>query len=110
VETDVGWYCVRTVFRFERSGPVTYEERLTLWQADGSSAAVALAEAEANEYAGSLEACAYTGLAQVYHAFEAPGHGAEVFSLMRESDLGTDAYLTAFFDTGRERQGGVSNG
>jgi len=30
--------------------------------------------------------------------------GAEVFSLLRESDLEPDAYLDAFFDTGTERQ------
>jgi len=36
----------------------------------------------------------------------APGHpssGAEVFSLVRDSELGTDEYLDSFFDTGTER-------
>ena len=31
-------------------------------------------------------------------------HGAEVFSLLRESSLQPGDYLEAFFDTGAERQ------
>jgi hypothetical protein len=98
------WYCVRTVFRFYREPTSTYEERLTLSSTEGFSAAIALAEAEASEYAGALEDCAYVGLAQAYELSEAPGHGAEVFSLMRDSRLTTDAYVSGFFDTGKERQ------
>ena len=30
--------------------------------------------------------------------------GTEVFSLLRDNDLDSDEYVTAFFDTGRERQ------
>jgi len=100
-----GWYCVRTVFQFLRGPTATFEERLTLWHANGFPAAVALAEAEAHEYAGSQDGCAYAGLAQAYQLLDAPGHGAEVFSLMRDSSLAVDAYLSAFFDTGSERQG-----
>ncbi|SCG64273.1 hypothetical protein GA0070213_10871 [Micromonospora humi] len=37
--------------------------------------------------------------------FDEWGHGAEVYSLMRDSDLPAGAYLTRFFDTGDERQG-----
>lgn len=107
VKIGTGWYCVRTVFRLSRDATVTYEERLTLWQARGSSSAVALAEIEANDYTDSLEGCTYTGLAQAYQLFEAPHHGAEVFSLMRDSELAPDSYLTTFFDTGRERQGAI---
>lgn len=101
------WYCVRTLFHFRRESTATYEERLTLWLATGFSAAVALAEAEAYEYADSVDDCAYVGLAQAYELSEAPGHGTEVFSLMRDSGLATDAYVSAFFDTGSERQGDV---
>jgi hypothetical protein len=39
-----------------------------------------------------------------------PEHAAEVFSLMRDSDLATDAYLDRFFDTGDERQGRSTGG
>ncbi len=108
-ERSVGpsWYCVRTVFRFERAPTATYEG-LTLWWAIGFPAAVALAEAEAYEDADSLAGCAYVGLAQAHELSEAPGHGTEVFSLMRDSSMSADAYVSAFFDTGGERQGDVS--
>jgi hypothetical protein len=109
-ERHVGptWYCVRTVFRFHRPPITTYEERLTLWSATGFPAAIASAEEEAHAYADSLDDCAYVGLAQAYELTEAPGHGAEVFSLMRDSTLTADAYVNAFFDTGDERQGDSS--
>ena len=34
-----------------------------------------------------------------------PSEAAEVFSLMRDSNLEPDAYVDRFFNTGRERQG-----
>lgn len=46
----------------------------------------------------------YLGLAQAYRLADEPGDGAEVFSLVRKSDLDDKAYLDAFFDTGTERQ------
>jgi hypothetical protein len=36
--------------------------------------------------------------------FGEPVDGAEVFSLMRDSQLAPAEYLDAFFDTGSERQ------
>jgi hypothetical protein len=36
---------------------------------------------------------------------ESPGYGTEVFSLMRDSVLEPNAYLSTFFETGTERQG-----
>jgi hypothetical protein len=50
----------------------------------------------------------FGGLVQAYRLFDEPGHGAEVFSLVRKSGLEPQAYLTGFFDTGQERQGGIS--
>lgn len=32
------------------------------------------------------------------------GHGVEVFSLMRDSDLASEDYISRFFDTGAEHQ------
>jgi hypothetical protein len=98
---------VRTVYRFDREPP-TYEERITLWRSGGFADAVALAEQDAHEYAGLFADCAYVGLAQAYGLAEEPGHGAEIFSLMRDSDLPADTYLNTFFDTGGERQGTVT--
>ena len=107
---EAEWYCVRTVFRFHfpENQAATYEERLTLWQVGDFPAAIALAEEEAHEYAGDFDNCTYIGFAQAYALAETPGHGAEVFSLMRDSKLTDDAYLNSFFDTGDERQGGDS--
>ncbi len=81
----------------------TFEERITLWYAESMADAVALAEAEARDYAVTMGA-EYTGLAQGFALVDEPGHGTEVFSLMRDSDLVADAYLDIFFDTGDERQ------
>jgi hypothetical protein len=51
----------------------------------------------------------YIGLAQCYALTDEPGHAAEIFSLMRDSDLTARAYLDRFFDTGDERQGQLDN-
>jgi hypothetical protein len=98
------WFSVRCLFGHDIAGSNTYEERVTLWRAASFEEAVAEAEAEANEYA-ELVGCHYLGLAQSYQLVDLPGHGAEVYSLMRDSDLPADDYLTAFFDTGSEHQG-----
>jgi hypothetical protein len=98
------WFSVRCILRFAERSPATFEERITLWRAADFDQALSLAEAEAREYADLFGDCAYAGLAQAYALVEAPGHGTEVFSLMRDSALEPEAYLTRFFDTGRERQ------
>ncbi|MFC0006490.1 hypothetical protein [Micromonospora siamensis] len=101
------WYAVRCVFRGGDEAPFVYEERLTLWRAGSFDEAIALAEAEAEaaEYTEDIS-FQYAGLAQAYRLVEPPGHGTEVYSLMRDSDLPPEEYLTRFFDTGEERQGG----
>ena len=81
-----------------------FEERITIWKATSFDAAIALAEREAKSYAREGE-CKYLGLAQAYWMFAGSlKSGAEVFSLMRESDYAQKRYLCAFFDTGKERQ------
>ena len=100
-----GWYAVRCVFRDPAIS--SYEERITLWRAEGHDEAIAKAEEEARDYAGMLD-MSYLGLAQSYELADVPGEeGAEVFSLFRDSELPPKQYLDAFFDTGRERQGGA---
>ncbi|MFD0689996.1 hypothetical protein [Actinomadura fibrosa] len=98
-----GWFGVRCLFRDADAG--LYEERITLWQARDHQEAIRLAEREAVDYAGALEGVTFIGLSQSFSLEAAPGHGSEVFSLMRESELSEDDYLTRFFDTGSERQG-----
>jgi len=100
------WYGVRCVFQH---GPVDahatwFEERITVWRAASSAQAVTLATAEAAGYAAGLDDVVALDLVQAYALPEPPGHGAEVFSLIRESGLPVAGYLERFFDTGRERQ------
>ncbi|MEV0399966.1 hypothetical protein [Actinoallomurus sp. NPDC050550] len=98
-----GWFGVRCVFLDANNG--IYEERVTLWRAAGFAEAIALAEAEALEYAAIFDNVRYLELAQAYSiGEEEPGHGSEVFSLMRDSDLGEEEYLDRFFVTGDERE------
>jgi hypothetical protein len=94
------------LFKLAIGASATYEERITLWRASSPDEAVALAETEAGEYAADV-AGEYVGLAQVYSICDQPVHGAELFSLLRESTLAPQAYLDAFFDTGDERQGAI---
>jgi hypothetical protein len=80
--TPDSWFSVRCVLRFPGGPRSTFEERVTLWLAPSMTHAVVLAEAEAGDYAGTVGG-EYTGLAQAYALVDEPGHGAEVFSLMR---------------------------
>jgi hypothetical protein len=104
-----GWVSVRCVFRTRHDVDHVYEERVTLWHTDDPDRAIEWAEAEAREYAAGLSGppgspTEYVGLAQAYLLADTPGHGAEVFSLMRTSDLAPDEYLDTHVDTGREHQ------
>jgi hypothetical protein len=106
VDSQQAWYSVRCLFKLASKASATYEERITLWRASSPDEAVASAEFEAGEYAADV-AGQYLGFAQVYSMYDEPVHGAELFSLLRESTLAPPAYLDAFFDTGDERQGAI---
>lgn len=101
-----GWTAVRCIFRSTTAadGAQIYEERVTIWHEADVDRAIEAAEREADTYAADIDA-EFVGLAQAYILTDQPGHGAEVFSLMRDSDLDPDAYVDRFFDTGTERQG-----
>ncbi len=100
----LGWYSVRMIFEHSPGG---YEERVTLWRAHSPERAIERAVGEANDYCRDTGAI-YCGLAQSFQLFDEPHDGAEVFSLIRESDLGAADYLDGFFDTGTERQRVIS--
>jgi hypothetical protein len=99
---DQSWFTVRCILHHSDRG--AYEERITLWRAATFDDAIAHAEREARDYASDLETAEYTGLAQAYHLYDQPNDGAEVFSLVRDSQLPREDYLDTFFDTGSERQ------
>ena len=106
---------MRCVFRTRFGDQQVYEERITLWHERDMDRAIGLAEAEAQEYVRSGASqpegadpadeapTEYLGMAQAYLLDDEPGHGAEVFSLMRTSPLEPMTYLDTFFDTGQER-------
>jgi hypothetical protein len=98
------WYAARCIFCDERSGTLkTYEERVILLWAESEEQAIRLAEEEAQEYAAGSPGCSYTGFLDLFHLFdEEIGHRAEVFSLMRSSDLNQNDYLNRYYDTGSE--------
>lgn len=102
----MGWYGVRSVYRFEAAvdGHDVYEERVVLFEADDFDAAIAKAEEEATAYVAALEHGEVLPLFQSYAVSDDVGEGAELFSLMRTSELEPDDYLDHFFDTGHERQ------
>jgi len=110
VETPkTDWFAVRCVFELSHddradSQMTSYEERVTLWQAQTFDHAIAEAEQEADSYARTV-ASRFLSFSQAYRLAETPGHGGEVFSLIRDSRLAPGDYVTAFFDTGDEHQG-----
>jgi hypothetical protein len=104
------WFSVRCVFEIQpanhQAGELrTYEERVTLWQADSLDDAIALAEEEAQQYERRFDVHdRYLGLAQAFEIADEPGHGVEIFSLLRDSELSPATYLDTYFDTGTEYQ------
>jgi hypothetical protein len=94
------WFGVRCVFR---GSDGLYEERVTIWEADDFDHAIQLAEEEAIIYSGNTT-LTFLGFAQAFRMTDPPQSGIEVFSLMRESKLEPDEYLSRFFDTGSERE------
>ncbi len=94
---DQPWYAVRCIFRHPLK---TYEERITLWRATSFEDALERAETEAEAYAKENE-LEYTGYAQAFHLFAgAVEPGAEVYSMLRTSDLDPEEFVARFFDDG----------
>ena len=115
MQTEQPWYSVKCVFQHDnlaqREGEVMYEERIVVFKADNFEEAIALGEAEAREYAGEDGTIHYTGFISAYHLFELElASGAEVYSLMRTSNLAPDAFLDRYHDDGSERMQHVADG
>jgi hypothetical protein len=98
------FFSTRCVFRWIGHEGQPYEERITLWQAQSLDEAIALGEKEAVRYAKEW-GYEYAGFCQAFEILgEEVSSGAEVFSLLRDSDLTPEEYVSRFFDTGKERQ------
>jgi hypothetical protein len=97
------WFGVRCVFVWSGWEGRPFEERITLWRAQSLDQAIELAEREAEEYA-EANGSEYLHFSQAYAITEGSeiGSGTEVFSLLRDSDLAPDEYLSTFFSTGGE--------
>lgn len=101
----VSWFGVRSVFRHRLLG--VYEERVTIWNARSVDEAIERAEAEAIEYCSHLHEVEYVRFSEAYRFDGVPEDGAEVFSLMRESNRPPEEYVRRFFGTGEERTGSL---
>lgn len=119
------WFAVRHIIEagpVDQAGVHSYEERITIWRAAKFDAAYALALGEAQLAASYLKEGAVLDLFHVFRLFDDPSygantpsetsneasaftaaHGAEVFSLIRDSELSPRDYLDQFFDTGWEQ-------
>jgi hypothetical protein len=111
--SDSGWYAVRCVFQLAAGaapgppdpipGRSVYQERITLWRAASADEAIERGEEEAQRYEAG-NAAEYLGIAQSYRLVDELAEGAEVFALVRTSELESDPYLDTYFDTGDEYQ------
>ncbi|MBI1346623.1 DUF4288 domain-containing protein [bacterium] len=102
------WYSARCVFLLQ---PISqdhsehlYEERVVLLRAETFDEAFEKAEKEAKDYiAGDPKSRVL--FVEVYHLFERKiGDKVEIFSLIRDSPLSPQDYVSQFFDTGKEHR------
>ena len=98
------WCGVRCVFLLDGG---MYEERIVTVKADGLDDAIRRGERDGAEYARD-RGVEQLGLVQAFSMHDDLADGAEVFSLVRQSSLEQETYLTRLFDTGTERQRGVN--
>lgn len=100
---EPGWYSVRCVFRWKDWEGEPFEERITLWRARSLEHAIGLAEAEAVSYADA-NGVEHIEFSQAYALADDSdiGDGAEIFSLIRDSELSPEDYIDTFFATGGE--------
>lgn len=102
---------VRAVVKFQRSArSYLYEERITIWHARDFDDAIERAAAETNDYIKDIDGVD-TDFYQAYEIYPLVGDipdGAEVFSLMRDSELDTDSYIARYFSTGEEHEGHIA--
>ncbi len=100
------WYGVRTLYLHpfsDENGLPIYEERIVIFHALDENEAIALAEAEAEQYAAAND-CTVLEYIMCFHLTAAElVNAVEVFSLMRGSALEAREYIDRHFDTSSER-------
>jgi hypothetical protein len=102
------WYGVKSLYEVQNNTVTSpshlYEERIVVLRARSFNEAIIEAEKEAKRYAGEESGITYLEYVNVFKlTSEEIQDKTEVFSLMRESELGPDKYIDRYFDTGKER-------
>jgi hypothetical protein len=99
-DPDSYWFAVRLVVLHEESH---YEETITIWKSPDAETAMERARRMAEDVSSTVGGRTLP-FAQSFRLAHVPGDGAEVFSLIRESNLSPDEYLKTFFWTGHENE------
>jgi hypothetical protein len=102
------WYGAKTLYQIHSNTVEKlnklYEERVIVLKASSFDDAIAEAEEEAKRYANDVSGITFLGYVNIFKLFsENIIDKTEVFSLMRESNLGPNKYIDRYFDTGKER-------
>lgn len=100
------WFTTKTIFSIpnrEELGKFLYEERVLLWRASSFEEAFSLAANEAREYEEIVDGIRFLGRCDAYRIDDdLVGHGTELWSLQRGSNLDPYYYVKTFIDTSRE--------
>lgn len=103
--SEATWFGAKTLYRwpdsYSKAGSrgYAYEERVIILRARGADEAIQRAEQEALRYAAAAgDETEYLGAVDVFEMFDGVEDGAEVFSLLRSTPLGPEAFLTRYHD------------
>lgn len=103
--SEKSWYGVKLIYQLTGFAESAFEERVVIVRASQFDEAIARAEAMSFDYESTE--VVYLGYAMACHIADESGpslgEGAEVFSLIRTSNLSPERYLDHFHDTGAER-------
>ncbi|MCH6259323.1 DUF4288 domain-containing protein [Puniceicoccaceae bacterium K14] len=106
MSTKKYWFTTKAIFSVpnrEELGNYLYEERVLLWNASSFDEAFKLASEEAKEYEKNAEGIRFLGRCDAYQIdHDLIGHGSELWSLQRGSNLEPYYYVKTFIDTERE--------
>ncbi len=104
------WYGVKCIFEHDgltqEAEATLYEERVVILRATNFDDATAQGEAEAQQYCSAIgnDSIRYTGFISAYRTADTElTEPMEVYSLMRETTLPREDFITRFYDDGSER-------
>lgn len=104
------WYSVKCIFEHDGlakgAEETVYEERVVILRAADFDDAIEQGEAEARDYAESIGdgSICYVGFISAYRTGERRvANRMEVYSLMRQTNLSREEFVTHYYDDGNER-------